>query len=162
MGLDMTDAQSPKSAPTRLAAALAGGLVAGTIDIGSASLINWRSPAVICRAIASGLLGPASFREGARSAALGIVLQWVMSVVIALIYSGAVDRIPGLRARWVTGGLIAGVVSFFVMNYMVLRLSAVGRFPNFTAAGFIENLVAILAFGLIIAHFARNAHAREA
>ena len=45
----------------------AAGLVAGTIDIGAASLINRLSPVVILQAVASGLLGRARslvFRKG--------------------------------------------------------------------------------------------------
>ena len=42
-------------------AILYGGFIAGTIDIGVASLINGISPWVILRAIASGLLGKAAF-----------------------------------------------------------------------------------------------------
>jgi hypothetical protein len=155
----MSGSPSQSPIPARIGAAVAGGLVAGTIDIGAACLINMRSPVVITHAIASGLLGPASFRDGAASAWLGLVLQWAMAVVIALIYGYAVDLLPGLRQRWIAAGLMAGVVTFVVMNYVVLRLSAVGRFASFTVAGFSENLVAILLFGTIIAYFARGASA---
>ena len=41
-----------------------GGLIAGTLDIGTAALINGRSPLVILLVIASGLLGKASFQGG--------------------------------------------------------------------------------------------------
>jgi hypothetical protein len=139
-----------------------GGLVAGTVDIASACLLNLRSPIVILHAIASGVLGPASFRGGAASAALGLGLQWFIGLIIAGIYSLAVDRVRNLRSSWVTGGLVAGVASFGVMNYVVLPLSAVGRIPHFTAATFIGNLAAILLFGLIIAFFARKAGADPA
>jgi hypothetical protein len=101
-------------------------------------------------------MGHASFNGGAASALLGLVLQWAMSVLIALIYGWAVDLFRGLRERWILGGLMAGTVTFFVMNYVVLRLSAVGRFANFTTAGFVENFTAILVYGLIIAYFARS------
>jgi len=43
-------------------AILLGGLIAGTLDIGAAALINDRSPLVILLVIASGLLGKASFQ----------------------------------------------------------------------------------------------------
>jgi hypothetical protein len=136
--------------------AILGGLVAGTIDVGSASLINGISPIIILRAIACGILGMASFREGARSAVLGLLLQWAMSVIIALLYSSAVNRLAGLRQAWVAGGLIAGVFTFVIMNFVVVPLSAVGRMPHFTAGTFVENLAALLLFGLVIAFFARR------
>ena len=139
-----------------------GGLTAGTVDIGSACLLNLRSPVVILHAIASGVLGPASFRGGAASAALGLGLQWFIGLAIAGIYSLAVDRVPKLRCAWMTGGLIAGAASFGVMNYVVLPLSAVGRIPHFSAATFVGNLAAILLFGLIIAFFASKTGADPA
>ena len=45
---------------------IAGGLLAGTVDIGSASLINWVSPVLILHYVASGLLGNKAFTVGCR------------------------------------------------------------------------------------------------
>ncbi len=151
-------AQVQGSAPQRpWNAAIIGGLVAGTVDIGSACIINSLSPVVILQAIASGILGTASFGGGAASAALGLVLQLSMSVIIAAIYCFAVGRLKMLRRAWPAGGIIAGFVIFGVMNYVVVPLSAVGRVPHFTPATFAGNLVALVLFGLIVAFFARDA-----
>jgi len=139
-----------------LSAVVLGGLVAGTIDIGAASLIYWQDPIVIFHSIASGILGTASFRGGVVSASLGLGLQWAMSVIIAAIYVQVTNQIPTFRRAWIKGGLLAGVVIFLVMNYVVLPLSAVGRAPRFTALKFLENLLAMLLFGIIIAFFARR------
>jgi hypothetical protein len=136
--------------------AVIGGLVAGTVDIGAACAINAVGPVIVTQAIASGLVGTASFKGGADSAFLGLLLQWAMCILIAFIYGFAVDLFPGLRARWVAAGLICGAVTFFVMNYGVMRLSALGRFPHFSPVGFMENFVAILLFGLIISFVARR------
>ena len=68
---------------TATVAALVGGVVAGTIDIGAASLINWSSPVVILKAVASGLLGKQSHRGGAPTVMLGYALQCVISIIIA-------------------------------------------------------------------------------
>jgi len=65
-------------------AALYGGLVAGTVDIGAACLINRVGPAPILRFIASGLLGRANvLGRGAEILLLGLILQWAMSIIIA-------------------------------------------------------------------------------
>jgi uncharacterized membrane protein YagU involved in acid resistance len=142
--------------PSDFGRAIMGGFIAGTIDVGSTSLINWLNPIIILRAIASGILGEASFRDGMGSALLGLLLQWAMSIIIALIYSLAVDRLRGLRQAWVAGGLVAGVFTFLIMNFVVVPLSAVGRMPHFTASKLVANFVALLLFGLIIAFFARQ------
>lgn len=140
--------------------ALLGGFIAGTIDIGSAAAINSASPVVICRAIAVGVLGLRSFQEGANSALLGLFLQWGMAMIIALLYLGATALIPVLRARWPAGGMIGGIVTFLVMDYVVLPLSAVGHAPRFTLRRGAENLVAIILFVEIIAfvihHFSHS------
>ena len=130
-----------------------GGLIAGTIDIGAACLINKLSPIVILQAIASGVLGRASFHMGSTAAALGLVLQWAMSLLIAAIFAMAAARLRVLTRRWITSGLVYGVVIFFVMNFVVVPLSAAGFEVKFTTAQFIKNIVAMILFGLIIAFF---------
>jgi uncharacterized membrane protein YagU involved in acid resistance len=142
------------------AAVLLGGLVAGTIDIGAAALINGRDVVFILHAIAGGLLGLASFKQGAGSAVAGLLLQWAMSLVIAGIYVFAAMRISALKRLWIAGGLAYGVGIFFVMNYVVVPLSAYHSMPDFTPAKFAENMAAMLLFGLIVAFFARRVSAR--
>src|SRR5450631_986834 len=65
---------------------LYGGIIAGTVDIGAACLINGAKPAVILQAVASGLLGKSAFSGGSTTVALGLVLQWAMSMIIATIF----------------------------------------------------------------------------
>jgi uncharacterized membrane protein YagU involved in acid resistance len=159
-----TDGVSPYSTWTRRSAVRAimlGGFVAGTIDIGAACAINALSPIVILHAIASGVLGAASFRMGTPSAVLGLILQWVMSFIIATIYSGAARLQPPLARRWAWAGAIYGVVTFFVMNYVVMPLSAVGHRPTFSTQTFLENMLAMIWFGLVIAYFAHDSFARS-
>jgi uncharacterized membrane protein YagU involved in acid resistance len=136
-------------------AILLGGLIAGTLDIGAAALINGRSPLVILLVIASGLLGKSSF-GGLPAVALGLVLQWLMSLIIAAIYVLASNRIPELKQHWIAGGLAYGAGIFVVMNYVVVPLSEIGRIPQFTWRTLGGNVLAMLGFGLLIAFFARG------
>jgi hypothetical protein len=48
-------------------ATVLGGVVAGTLDIGAAALINWASPALILRFVAGGLLGKTAQDAAQRS-----------------------------------------------------------------------------------------------
>lgn len=150
---------------TALYAILLGGLIAGTIDIGSAAVINLLSPVVIMHAIASGLLGADSFKGGVPTAIAGVLLQWAMALIIAVIYAGVMSRLPELRKRWVFSGTVAGVIIFFVMNYLVMPLSAAPFRPKFSLEGFeaafkpdkfVENLLAMILFGLILGFFAKD------
>jgi len=139
-------------------AILMGGFIAGTIDIGSACLINGAPPPVILRAIAGGLLGRSASAGGLPTAALGLMLQWAMSILIAAIFVVTSRWMPILRRRWIEAGLAYGVVVFFVMNYVVLPLSEIGHAPRFRIVHFSEDMCAMLLFGLIVAHFARRAN----
>lgn len=147
-------ANGPRS---MLAATALGGFIAGTIDIGAAALINKVSPYIILQAIAGGVLGKASFSQGTAAALLGLLLQWAMSLLIAWLFVFTSRALPVLKRRWLAAGLAYGVVIFFVMNYMVVPLSALKHTPHFTAARFIENMIAMLLFGAIVAFFARRA-----
>lgn len=135
---------------------LLGGFAAGTVDIAAACLINAAKPSVILQVIASGLVGKSAFGGGATTVLLGLVLQWGMSIAIATIFVAAARWRPILQRRWVGAGLAYGVVVFAVMNYVVLPLSAVGHAPRFRVAHFLEDMVAMLVFGLIVAFFARR------
>lgn len=139
-----------------LAAILLGGIIAGTIDIGAACLISGRDVPFILHAIAGGLLAERSFSGGTPTALLGLALQELMGIIIAAIYVLAAGSLPVLRRRWIPMGLAYGVVIFFVMNYVVVPLSAWKHVPHFTSVKFLENLAAMLLFGLIVALFARR------
>lgn len=138
------------------AAILWGGLVAGTLDIGAASLISGYGPLVILRYIAAGLLGKSALAGGTGEAALGLVLQWAMSLLIAAIFVLIVGRRVAATPRWPVWGVAYGAVVFAVMNYLVVPLSALGKAPHFSVFGFVANLAAMLLFGWIIAFFARS------
>lgn len=142
--------------PRVVAAILLGGLIAGTIDIGAAALISGLDPSVIQQFIAGGLLGPAALHGGAATMWLGLFLQWGMSILIAAIFVVAALRLRWMTARWIVAGLAYGVVVFVVMNYVVMPLSAWHRINHFKPLSFVENLAAMLLFGLIVAWFARR------
>lgn len=113
-------------------AIILGGLLAGTVDIGSAALINLDSPILILHFIAGGVLGRAALAGGVPTALLGLILQWAMSLIIAATFEIATRLLPFLRRLWIAGGLAYGAAIFFVMNYVVVPLSAWARMPHFT------------------------------
>jgi uncharacterized membrane protein YagU involved in acid resistance len=135
---------------------LLGGFTAGTIDIGAAASINSVSPYIIMQAIAGGVLGKDSFHQGVPAAILGLILQWTMSLLIAWIFVFATQWLPGLKRLWLPAGLAYGIPVFFVMNYVVVPLSALKHRPHFTPAHFAENMLAMMLFGVIVAFFARR------
>jgi hypothetical protein len=146
----------PRTHHPALVAALWGGFIAGTIDIGAASLISGYNPLVILKYIAGGVLGKAALAGDLSVAALGLLLQWTMSIIIAAIFVLAMRRRTALTRQWPIWGVVYGVAIFIVMNYVVVPLSALHATPHFTAFSFIANLVAMLLFGWIVALMAQK------
>jgi uncharacterized membrane protein YagU involved in acid resistance len=136
--------------------------VAGTVDIFAASLITLLSPLLIMRFIAAGLLGREVIQGGFDISFIGLLLQWLMGLIIATIYVLAARRLAWMERDWRLTGLAYGVVVYFVMNYVVLPLSALHRVPPFEWKGFILNMMAMLVFGLIIAWFTHRSRLRAA
>ena len=133
-------------------AILLGGLVGGTVDIFSASLISLLSPLLIMRFIAAGLLGPGFIKGGLDISLIGLVLQWLMGLIIAAIYVLASRRLTWMRRDWRLTGLAYGVPVYFVMTYVVVPLSALHHWTAFDLKGFLLNMAAMMLFGLIIAY----------
>lgn len=152
---DTVPVRAERRGASVLGAIVSGGLIAGTVDIGSACVINGLSAGVTLRAIASGLLGAASFRDGPPAALAGLALQWLMSLLIAAIFVTAATRLQWMRRRWIGAGVAYGVVVYLVMNFVVVPLSAAPFHPHFHPAKVIENLLAMILFGLIVAAAAR-------
>ncbi|MGH8233396.1 MAG: hypothetical protein ACREPU_04280 [Rhodanobacteraceae bacterium] len=87
---------------------------------------------------------------------LGLFLQWGMSLLIATVFVLAALRMCWLIARPIAAGLAYGVLVFVMMNYVVMPLSAWGHVNHFTPVKFVENLAAMLLFGLIVAIMTRQ------
>jgi hypothetical protein len=140
-----------------LRAAIYGGFIAGSIDIFAPVLIYWINPLSVLRFIAGGVLGREAARAGGlASAALGLALQWIMSIIIAAAFVGAALRLCALVRHWASAGIAYGVVVFFVMNYGVRPLSMIGDFPKMSVYDFVTNMAAMWLFGLIVAFFCRR------
>lgn len=152
----ISSARDKGAAVRVLSAAILGGLIAGTVDIGAAALISGIDPSRIQQFIAGGLLGPAALQGGAHTMWLGLFLQWGMSILIAAIFVVAALRLRWLTTRWILAGLAYGVIVFVVMNYVVMPLSAWHHINRFKPLSFIENVAAMLVFGLIVAFSTRR------
>ena len=108
----------------------AGGLIAGALDIAYAAIF-WMvragvSPMRIFQSVAAGLLGEASFRGGAATAALGLALHFFIATTMSAAYYLAARRRPVLVERPVRFGMLYGLFLYVVMNFVVTPLSAAG------------------------------------
>lgn len=140
---------------------LAGGLVAGTLDIAYACgfwALRAGVPARrIFQSVAAGLLGKASFHGGQRTAALGLALHYFNSTTMSAVYYLAAGRYGLLRRRPVLGGAGYGLLVYVVMNHIVVPLSAAGRGSRDPLWIRLSILVHVLLVGIPIALAARRA-----
>jgi uncharacterized membrane protein YagU involved in acid resistance len=130
-----------------------GGFLAGTLDILAAFAMGWPrvAPPRVLQSIASGLLGRAAYQGGARTAALGLLLHFVIAFGAAAVYYVASRQWPVLRRRPVACGLAYGVVVYLVMNLVVLPLSQIGfRMPAWQTVALLV-VIHMVCVGLPIA-----------
>jgi len=133
---------------------LAGGLVAGGLDLISAFLTFG---AGVPRAIAAGLLGRQAIHGSAAVYVPGIALQFFIAVTAAAIYYAASRRLYFLTEHFVVCGMFYGIAVFLVMNLIVLPLSALHAMGPFQLGALIQGLVVhMLIIGLPISFSVRR------
>jgi uncharacterized membrane protein YagU involved in acid resistance len=121
-------AAPPLAHPRPAPAILVGGLIAGVLDLAYAiAVYSPRAPIRIPQTIASGLLGPRAYAGGARTAALGVVLHFVIALGAAAVYYLASRKLEVLVRRAVACGLVYGALVYLFMHLVVLPLSAVPK-----------------------------------
>jgi hypothetical protein len=138
-----------------LIATLAGGLLAGTLDIVYA--FAWlgyygRSPLWVLQSVASGWLGKAAFTGGAAAGVIGLASHYGISIVAAGLYSLVARGSTRVREHWIVCGTLFGVLVYLFMNFVVMPLSAVpfkaSLDPLVILRGFVSHA---LLFGIPIA-----------
>ncbi len=139
-------------------AILWGGLTAGVLDASDGVvayyLANRSNPIQVLQYIASGVLGPDSFKGGLATAALGALLHFFIAFTVATVYVLASQKLTPLAAKPAVFGPLYGVAVYLFMNYLVLPLSAVPKSP-FSLGLFINGVVGHAIFvGVPIAYFA--------
>lgn len=158
------DDQKFEATPKAIATIVWGGLAAGTLDAVDGVVaygFKGLNPIQVLQYIASGLLGPASFQGGLKTAGLGAVLHYFIAFVAAGVYYLAGLKLTALYKEPVKWGLAYGILVYFFMNYVVLPLSAVPKSP-FSFGLLLNGVIGHAIFvGFAIAWFAhRSATAR--
>ena len=134
---------------------LAGGLVAGTLDITYAWAF-WAAKAGVSaqrifQSVASGLLGETSFEGGAATAALGLALHYFIATTMSFVYYLVAKRVFLLRRRPVLCGVAYGLLLYEIMNFIVVPLSAAGEGSRDPLWVFFSILVHMFLIGVPIA-----------
>ena len=102
-------------------------LVCGSLDILFATmltLLRSKEPAAMLRFVASGPF-PAATEWGAAGSLLGLAVHYTLMAIMVDIFILAARRVPALTDSPLLWGLIYGLVTYGVMNLIVVPL----RFP---------------------------------
>ena len=137
---------SPTTGNSLLRSSVIGGLIIGTADV---IIYHWFVTSVlggyplssVLQYIASGALGQFAFAGGTATALLGLLFHYMISFVIAGVFILSANRIPFLRRHPFVGSLLYGFGVFFVMNMIVIPLSAAPPLPAPTTPQLIVNLI---------------------
>ena len=156
----------PSSRAARgLGLVLAGGLIAGALDLTFALVFygqHGAAPLRILQGIASGVLGRGSFQMGLASAALGAFFHFFISVCAAAIYYLVSLRFSFLTRRVAISGAIFGVLMFLAMHFIVVSLSAIKPSPMKVGNVIGELCSHVFLFGMVIAYAVSRAKSLRA
>jgi hypothetical protein len=149
---------SPLPNKAAFPAIFAGGLIVGVLDLAYAIVLySPHKPILIPQTIASGVLGMRSYSGGAQTAALGVLLHFVIALSAATVYYLASRHLPFLIRHAVLCGLIYGALVYLFMHLVVLPLSAAphGHMPFlYKAAEFVEHWFCVgLPIALSVRHY---------
>lgn len=109
-----------------------GGLMCGILDLTSAFVAHVPRgvrPILIPQSIASGLLGRQAYEGGIATAVLGVSLHFLIAFSAATVFYLASRKLNFLLRRPVVSGIVYGEVVYVVMNFVVIPLSAIHRWP---------------------------------
>ena len=148
-----------------LKAVILGGVVAGAFDITYAFIFYGMRgiPATrILQSVASGLLGQASYSGGFASAALGLLLHFLIAIAAAATFYAVSRRFTWLIQHAFVSGAIFGLCVYVVMNFVVVPLSAFPHKLAFPPIVLVTGLfVHMFLVGVPIALFIRAAPTKE-
>jgi hypothetical protein len=144
---------------------LIAGAMAGVLDITaacvSAFLQNGVPPVRVLQFVASGLLGREAFQGGAATAALGLLLHFVIAFGAAAVFYAASRRLPVLVQQAVPAGVAYGVAVWAFMRFVVVPLSLVRQQPFRLRGAWVQIVIHMVCVGLPIALAVRH-HTRRA
>ena len=147
--------------PRPALAILVGGLIVGVLDLLYAIVVySPRKPILVPQTIASGVLGVKAYAGGAPTAALGVVLHFVIALGAATVYYLASQKLTFLVRRAVLFGLIYGALVYVFMHWVVVPLSAApqGHAPTiYKVFEFVEHWFWVgLPISLSVRHYSRS------
>ena len=134
-----------------------GGLAVGILDFFDAWLFfgvySGGGFQRVWHGVAAGVLGGEAARAGGwNTAILGIILHFVVSFGVAVVYFLAASRFQFMIRQPLVTGLIYGVIVHLVMKYVVIPFSAIGVVSAYTLPNALNSYIGhALLVGLPVA-----------
>ena len=146
-----------------LPAIFTAGLLCGVMDI-TAAFLTWApkgvSPGRLLQGIAGGLLGPASFRGGRATSALGLAFHFLIAFTAAAVFYAASRRLPALLDHPWLAGLGYALVVYGFMYWVVIPLAHLRSKPVTlfnTVIAVVTHIICVgLPISLLVHRFARR------
>ena len=133
-------------------------LVSGTLDILLAvilTLVRGREPAAMLRFVASGPF-PDATGWGAAGALLGLAVHFTLMAIIVAVFVLAARARPSVLDRPALSGVIYGVITYVVMNLLVVPLRFPAAWPPTTLSIGTQLFAHIVLVGLPTAFITRR------
>jgi len=128
-------------------------LVAGALDILYAALMSsifGRGPAAMLRTVASGPF-PGATEWGAVGSGVGLVVHFALMAIMAACFVYAARNWPALVAKPIHAGIAYGLITYVVMNWVVVPIRFDSPLPPQTRAIVSQLFAHIALVGLPIA-----------
>ncbi|MCU1225295.1 MAG: hypothetical protein JWQ42_3388 [Edaphobacter sp.] len=137
---------------------LIAGILAGCLDLSATTMLvkaRGISFQKLLQTIASGVLGPPAYKQGAKSAVLGLFFHFFIASTAATVYCITSRYLTILLDHPYSSGVFFGIAVHLFMTFVVIPLSAAPA--PFSAKAFLTQLVIhILFVGLPIAFTVRH------
>jgi hypothetical protein len=125
--ITVSERQASSARPRARDVILWGGIAIAILD-GLDAVVFWGlrgiAPIRIARAIASAVIGRSAFQGGWPVTLLGIALHVLVAMTAAAVFYVACRQLPALYRYPFASGPLFGLGVYFVMNYVVIPLSA--------------------------------------
>lgn len=130
------DGSRPALKPRAFETIVYGGIAIGILDFFDALIFfGWylgTGVLPVFQGVAAGILGRDAARAGGWNTwLLGVFLHFVVAFAIAAVFYLMSRVVPVLLRHPIVSGLIFGVIAHFVMQIVVIPLSAIGATPTF-------------------------------
>ncbi len=132
-------------------------LVSGTLDILLATvltILNGRDPANMLRFVASGPF-PSATVMGAGGALLGLLVHFTLMAIMATVFVLITSSKPTLLERPILTGTVYGLVTYLVLDLIIVPLRFAGAFPPKPVSIVTQLFAHIVLVGIVFAFITR-------